>query len=371
MALRGTLKDFGIAEIFQLIGGQGKSGTLFLESKKDRVKLFFDRGQLVGVEPVGRSARRSLGDLLVRAELITPQQLKEALDIQKKTLRRLPDILREKGWVKPDVLQEMITLENNEALHSLFAWQSGTYRFEPGEVEYDPAHVSPRSLEHLLMEGFRRVDEWPIIMRRIGSYDATFEVVAPLPVRDVSDEIGPSERRVFPLVSPDRPVWRIIDLSRLGEFETCRALQHLLDAGYIRAAQAPKARRHRERPRQTPGAAGTTVLEVLAKGLLSLGVVALLAVLLRYANPDLSRLLRAPEAGTLGRTSPANLLGNAQIYRLRGALAVYRLERGRYPDRLENLVEVGLLTESEIQYPWDQPYFYRPGDPYVLLQPPR
>jgi hypothetical protein len=373
MALRGTLKDFGIAEIFQLIGGQGKSGALYLESKKDKLKLLFDKGMIVGVEVAGRDRRGSLTDLLVRAELLTPVQVKDALSVQKQTLRRLPDILREQGLVKPEVLQELMGLEVNEALYGLFAWQAGTYRFEPGEVEYDPQSVTPRSLEHLLMEGFRRVDEWPLILRRIGSFDATFEVVAPLPVRDVSDEVGYAERRVFPYVVPDRDVTTLVDLSRLGEFETCRALQHLLDLGYIRVAERPKtkSRRRRERGARAEKGGGTTALEFLAKGLLSLAAIVLLFLAIRYVNPDLSGVLRPATAGMIGKTEPLLLLGNAQLQRLRLALEVYRLENGSYPESLEDLVQANLVTSGELQYPWEQQYHYRRGEPYLLLQPSR
>ena len=40
---------------------------------------------------------------------------------------------------------DMSLLEVNEALYGLFAWQAGTYRFEPGDVEYYPQSVTPRS----------------------------------------------------------------------------------------------------------------------------------------------------------------------------------------------------------------------------------
>jgi hypothetical protein len=372
MALRGTLKDFGIAEIFQLIGGQGKSGTLTLESKKGKIKLLFDKGAIVGVDFGGREARGSLADLLLRAELVTASQIKEALAIQKKTLRRLPDIVLEQGWVKADVLEEMVALETNEALYGLFAWQDGTYRFEAGDVEYDRATVRPRSLEHLLMEGFRRVDEWPIIWRRIGSHDASFEVVAPLPEQDVEGEIGHAERRVFSLISPGRDVTKLIDLSRLGEFETCRALQHLLDLGYIRVAERGKAKRRRDRKAAGIAGAGPSIgLEFIAKGLLSLVAIGLLFVLVGYAKPDLSGLLRAPASLTLGATDPRALLGSGQIERLREALEVYRLEKGGYPDRLEQLVEAGLVAAAELGYPWERSYHYERGEPYRLHPPVR
>lgn len=358
MALRGTLKDFGIAEIFQLIGGQGKSGTLYLESKKDRLTLLFDKGAIVGVE-LGRDRPGALSDLLVHAELVTPDQMREALTIQKKNLRRLADIMREQGWIKPELLHEMVVLETNEALYGLFTWQDGTYRFEPGEVTYNPAEVRPRSLEHLLMEGFRRVDEWPIIQRRIGSRDTVLEVVAPLPARETNEDVGAVERRVFTLVAPDHDVQRIIELSRFGEFETCRAVQHLLDLGYLRIAVKAKGRRNRS-PSLEPRWGVRLGADFIAKGIVALAMLAMGLLVVSFAKPDLSGLLGAPTEGTVSVGEPRALLGNAQLERLREALAVFQLEQGHFPAKLADLVEALLVSSGELRYPWEQEYAYTP-----------
>jgi hypothetical protein len=374
VALRGTLKDFGIAEIFQLIGGQGKSGYLLLESQKGKLRLGFDKGSIVDVDTgLSRNQRGSLADLLVRAEIVTPAQMREALALQKKTLRRLADIVREQRWADPETLNDMVALEINEALYGLFTWKDGTYRFEPGEVKHDPNAMAPRSLEHFLMEGFRRIDEWPVIERRVGSLDTAYEVVAPLPA-EASDEIGPQERRVFSLIRPDRTVSKLIDLSRIGEFETCRALHHLLDLGYVRAT-APIRERTRRRDRRAEGAGRAfslpVLLQFLAKGVVSLTAITLLFALLWYANPNLSALLRAPPDGTLGESDPRTLLGNAQLARLRQAIELYRLEKGRYPKELDDLIAAGLLGTDEVRYPWERRYNYRPGEPFALFRPAR
>ena len=42
MALAGTLKDFGLPDIVQLIGLQRKTGTLHLETPGEKVKVIFD-----------------------------------------------------------------------------------------------------------------------------------------------------------------------------------------------------------------------------------------------------------------------------------------------------------------------------------------
>ena len=56
MALAGTLKDFGIADILQLIGQQQKTGVLHLESKDQEVQIAFEDGNIVRAESI--AARR-------------------------------------------------------------------------------------------------------------------------------------------------------------------------------------------------------------------------------------------------------------------------------------------------------------------------
>ena len=49
--------------------------------------------------------------------------------------------------------------------------------------------------------------------------------------------IGESERKVYGLVAAGRPVSKLIDMSCLGEFETCKALCNLVNLDYLRAQQ--------------------------------------------------------------------------------------------------------------------------------------
>ena len=51
MALEGTIKDFGLPDIFQLIGLQRKTGLLTLKNEKDQVTVSFENGMVVNAEP--------------------------------------------------------------------------------------------------------------------------------------------------------------------------------------------------------------------------------------------------------------------------------------------------------------------------------
>ena len=45
MALEGTIKDFGLPDIFQLIGLQRKTGLLTLKHDQDQVTVYFENGR--------------------------------------------------------------------------------------------------------------------------------------------------------------------------------------------------------------------------------------------------------------------------------------------------------------------------------------
>jgi len=393
MALRGTLKDFGVAEILQLIAQQTKSGTLRLRNKEEEVHVYFDAGNVVRAEQVSGKEAHLLGHRLVRAGLITERELEDALEEQRRTLKRLGDVLLASNVISREDLREMAWLQATETLYRLFTWKSGTYEFEAGEVTWDKGTIRPIRGEAILMEGFRMVDEWPLIRKKITSRRMTFEKLKelpppaeegadaddaafdaafgeePAPPKEAGDEIGANERRVMALVQTGRTVERLVELSRLGEFETCKALLNLVNAGYLKAIAPP-----REAEDEKPGAGMVrTIAEQVAAFAMR---VALTAGLLALFT-GLVWLVRADEgaAGAKGVRfeDPAaqRLLGSAQMARIAAALEVYRLESGDYPERLDDLLASGLVEEGDLRYPWSDRYHYRRTGPgsFVLLPP--
>jgi hypothetical protein len=398
MALKGTLKDFGIAEILQLIGQQAKSGVLHLEGRDEEIHIAMADGNVVRAEHVGRKTRERLGTRLVRAEIITQEKLEYALDLQKRSLRRLGDVLVEVGFVTKLELKEMTALQTTETVYRLFHWKSGTYEFVPGEVEWDAESVTPLRAESVLMEGFRQVDEWPMVRRKISSAAMTFERLKDLePERagghrvqqeeaDVDaafdemgsgkpsepDEefanLGANERRLYLLATPGRTVEKIIDLSRFGEFESCKGLLNLVNLGYLRAVAPAK------RSAAVGAYASDWRARVRGAAVRVLATVLIAAALAGIAYWVDRRGLAwgEPSHGALLHDNAAQrFVSRYQIQRLAGALEVFRLESGEYPERLESLVEAGLVSPRDLRHPWRQAYHYRrtPEGRYVLLPP--
>jgi hypothetical protein len=376
MALQGTLKDFGIADILQLIGQQQKTGTLHLQSKDQEVLVGFRDGSIVRAESTTRRKKDLIGSMLVRAELISESQLEIALDTQRRTLKRLGDVLVSERILSAERFRQMMQLQATETLYRLFTWKSGTYAFQAGEVEADAEAITPLRAESVLMEGFRMVDEWPVIKRTISTDVLTFELLRALPARGPGEAaegegelrtVGEPERRVFALVRPGRDVRKLVDLSCLGEFETCKALSNLVTLGYLRARH-PSGRLPAvgaTRPlRRAAGMLGRLALSILVLG--TLGLVAS-RVLGRDAG-----LTRSP-ASSFADPATQRQVSRAQQARIEAALEVFRLERGALPAGLGELVQAGLLSESDLHYPWQEPFHYRrlTGPEFILLPPLR
>ncbi len=374
MALKGTLKDFGIADIFQLIAQQQKVGVLHLVEGEQEVHVSFRDGNVVRAESALRKKRELLGDMLVRAGIITRHQLEEALEEQKRTLKRLGDILVASGAVTRQALRETTQLQTTETLYRLFVWKSGTYEFEVKEVELDPEGLPPVRSESVLMEGFRRVDEWPLIRKKISSTAMTFERLRPLPEGAVEGSdgggaaLGPNELMSFRLADPGCDVQFIVDRSRLGEFEASKALLNLVNQGYLKTVAPPVVAGSEPEPERR--ALAERAARAAGQVAMTLVLLGALALLLTRVDLRAMRLWGTGERAIEG-SAVMGFAGRWQRSRIESALFAYRAVHGDVPGDLQELVSEGILTPSDLRYPWRERYYYRKtGETTYLLLPP-
>jgi uncharacterized protein DUF4388 len=380
MALSGTLKDFGIADILQLIGHQTKTGRLTLKSGGEEVEVFFVDGNVVFASERARNSQNLLGTLLLRAEVLGSDQLQEALGIQQRTLKRLGDILVSMGAVTHPQLGQMMRLQTTETLYKLFSWKTGSYEFSQEDV--DPARSTFEAIraESILLEGFRRMDEWPALRKKLPWMDATFEVVRELETGDLpptgeSDqgtddeaEGKPGERHklVYRLAAGGKDVRRVVDASRIGDFEALKALNSLVEWGYLKLVPPPSG-----------AAAITQGIKSSGRSFARSGALLRLALSLVFFAATLFVLRTfAPQLGASRAQNPARrgaaarLLSHDQLVRLESALELYKIEHGEYPPSLGQLVEGQLVTGQDLRYPFRENYYYRRTQQGFVLLPP-
>ena len=79
MALEGSLRDFGLADILQLIFFQRKTGVLTIEGKMDKVRLLFIEGNITGAESKRRLEANRLGKVLVKKGFLEEKDLQAGI----------------------------------------------------------------------------------------------------------------------------------------------------------------------------------------------------------------------------------------------------------------------------------------------------
>lgn len=385
MALQGSLADFGIAEILQLIGSQQKTGILHVTggSSAEEVMISFSSGRIIRTDVSGRHKRDLLGQMLVAAGDITRDQLSAALKSQKKSLKRIGDVLVEMRAVGREAVNELADLQTRETLYRLFEWKSGQYRFESKPPNFTRPSGRAISSESLLMEGFRMLDEWPLIRARINNYAVVYRPLDK--ARELDDQgkalervlddafsefgggggidefsfddslagggggLGEEERRVLGLVDGQRDVYQLIDLSRMGEFETCKALLTLLNDDYI---EPTKVKRAMEAPaRHRSGPDYQLLLRVVVNAAL------LIAIVVGVLFMPRSRIELTRNAEQVAMEAQSRLRAN-RLVAIATALEVYRVEAGAYPDALDALVEKGLVAPTVFDLPGERPIRY-------------
>jgi hypothetical protein len=381
MALSGTLKDFGIADILQLIGHQTKTGRLTLKTGVEEVEVFFIDGNVVFASEKHRNSKNLLGSLLVRAELLSKDQLDEALSVQQRTLKRLGDILVEGGQVTQQQLAQMMRLQTTETLYKLFSWKNGSYEFSQEDVDPAKSTFDPIRAESVLLEGFRRMDEWPAVRKKVPWNDATLESLKDLDTRDLPsiDDGGlgldggetegkPTGRHklIYKLAVGGKDVQKVIDASRMGEFEALKAINDLIEWGFLKPVPPPRGAKALAEGLRKSGKTLARTGALVRMALTLMFFVATLYVV-KFVAPTLgsSRAENPARRGAVAR-----LLSHDQLVRLESALELYRTEHGEYPQTLRALVETQVVTEQDLRYPYREEYYYRRSQQGFVLLPP-
>lgn len=319
MAIKGSLKEAGLADVCQLLAMGQKTGCLSVTDRSRFGQIYFDRGRITFATIVNRRDR--LGDLLVREGHIDRETLEAAVDAQaSEPDRRLGELLLERGAIDPDTLTACIQRQIEEAIYYLFTWNRGSFYFEAGKTPEGGEVVVSVNPESLLLEGARRVDEWSVIEEKIPSLDLIYQVDRER-LAEARLDLTPQQEALAELLDGTRTVEDAAEASGFGEFQTGKALYGLLHAGFA----------HRVGRRESAEAAESPDVHEAR----NLGVAFYRTAMLEDADREFRRVLQADPHDALARHYLALIslrLGNPAeaVRRLTALLETSGPRRGAY-----------------------------------------
>ncbi len=231
--LQGNISKFTLPEIFQLIAAGRKSGTLGIQKDDSIVMIYFENGDIT----YGYGPRQTfhLGQLLKDRRKISAAQLEEAIQAQARTenTKRLGEILIAKGFIDRADLEAVIKDQVEFLLFSLLAWQEGSFKFYENQFPTEEEITVRLSVENVILEGLRRMDEMNLINEVLPDRDAIYTISASQGGRTRAVTLQAGEWNVMAMVDGHRSLNELARTSPLGTEETLKRLALLKLAGII------------------------------------------------------------------------------------------------------------------------------------------
>jgi DNA-binding response OmpR family regulator len=248
--LSGDMAVVPIGAILQLLQAEQQTGVLVCtsegnairagEASRTEVRATFREGAIDLVQSTGAGDEFRLGRFFIDEGILTESEI-EAVTLRQQASSPKPSrtplgmTLLATGKIVETQLRSALVRQSSELLYEVIRWPSGRFelrRDPPSELASSAKLGLP--VASVVMEGFRRVDEWRAIERALGSFDAVLfrddVVFSTLAV----GTLPPKERAVLDVVDGERSVRAIVAASRQSSFDACRILAQFLEARVLR-----------------------------------------------------------------------------------------------------------------------------------------
>lgn len=229
--MRGDLSETPAADACRQLAGDGATGTLAIAGPDGPGAIVFVDGQVVGSTSPTPHAR--LGDRLVGAGFLEPDELEEALSAQRvgDAHTRLGALLVERDLVPGDAVRLFVQEQILDALFEVVGWRFGAFEFRDGAPTLVPEVPFVMAVDEALVEVSRRQQEWHELSQVIPDLEAVPAFGAQQAT--ASAPLEPDEFAVLASVDGERSVRALASDLGYGEFELARIVYGLVLLGVV------------------------------------------------------------------------------------------------------------------------------------------
>jgi hypothetical protein len=242
MALNGNLRDVSLNQLLNLIHLAHKTGVLTIHSDDGvgAARLYFKEGKLIQATRDGQSAR--LTDILVKVGKLTPDHAKSVQARSKiDTDKELGLLLIQLGILNQNEIVQGVRSYLLDIVYNLFTWPSGAFRFEPNQLPAEERVTIPISLEHLILEGSRRAQEWERLRGALPDLDVPlrFSERPDANLRNIN--LNVDQWKVVSFINSKNTIRQIAGFLKMDEHQIRGIIHSLKAAGLVDIGASPAA----------------------------------------------------------------------------------------------------------------------------------
>ncbi|MBL8984856.1 MAG: DUF4388 domain-containing protein [Gemmatimonadetes bacterium] len=235
MAIQGPLRELGVHDVFQLLDLGKKTGMLKVvsELRHNEGVIWFHEAAVVAATI--RSNPHLLGQQLLKTGRVAQEDLTRAQGLQSAgDGRRIGAILVSLGALSAKELAAQVRAQIEEVVFTILGWSEGHFVFEEVPAAAIPRDADVRiSVEALLLEAARRIDEWSRIRARVPHLGVIPRLAGPQDAEPGSLVLNPFEWRVLAACDGGRDLQAIATTIGEPEFDVARAVFGLSSAGVV------------------------------------------------------------------------------------------------------------------------------------------
>jgi CheY-like chemotaxis protein len=246
LLLAGDLAAISLSQIIELLADQRHTGTLLVLNgdTSARIEIYFQSGRVDFAAAVGVAEEFLIGRFTVETGDVTAEALTRVIEERAQAKGPQPlfgaDLVA-RGLLSQDALTLAISRQTSELAYETLRWRAGFFQFRRGG-ELPAAAREARlqlNVDRMLLEGYRRVDEWRVIEREIADLDEIFirneNKIAELPRGTLTRE----ELGVLDEIDSRRSVREIVRKLRMGSFDVSKIFFRFSRARLIRRRVRP------------------------------------------------------------------------------------------------------------------------------------
>ncbi len=403
MSLDGELQSLPLPKVLQSLAAQRLSGILTVQGEDDIVAVSLLDGTIVAADALNQTVEEGLGEVLRGRDLISAEDFTAAVrDHQGGGSGSLGDLLVSRGLVTREELLDGLRRQTYQLMLQILTWRVGEFKFYSGdEVSFEEGFV-PISVEELLIRSIDDLGQKGGVAGPVPDLESAYRRV---PQRSDAQVLGrdgdgtgggiwiSSEQEALMLkVSSQTSASTLAGELGLNRYQAQFALYNLLHNDLIEHVGQPKAADGAldlpalaAEPKEplraeifTPPEPGTSEEEEeetasagLAKaGLASgvqhwigpgLAVILAIAVVLALLYKPGSFLLPFPWQDSQ-RITVHRQLRQSLYLKIDRAAKTYFLVEVHYPNSLDDLLDLGLITQAELSDQTGSPLDYSTDD---------
>lgn len=231
--LSGDLALIPLAEVLQLLQVQRQTGVMRVMSGARGLHIYVQEGLVQLAKAAADKTEFRLGRYFVEMGLLTRPEVEEAAEAAKRAGRRIGDELVARGKVTDAQRREALEKQTSELMYDLVRWQYGRFWFTRDPLAQEAEHAKlGLGVAGLVLEGFRRVDEWRLMEGTIV-WDQVV-VVDDGALERVGASFTRAERMIVDAVDGQRTITQILAVSELGRFDAVRIVYQFLSSRVLR-----------------------------------------------------------------------------------------------------------------------------------------